>query len=128
MAKRASEQAGVKRRVIGVSRFGADGLEATLTSTRMWKPFAVTCSIPTALSPPAGRAQHRLYGGNEVRRERTMKPLTWAMNSYLPGMVCQKFRHSRIVAFSTGNVYGLTPLHRGGSVETDACAPLAITP
>src|SRR5207302_516375 len=52
------------------------------------------------------------------------EPLTWAMNSFLPGMVCQKFPGSRIVAFSTGNVYGMTPLHTGGSIETEPPAPL----
>src|SRR5262249_18565858 len=31
---------------------------------------------------------------------------------------------SRIVAFSTGNVYGLTPVALGGSVESDAPRPL----
>src|SRR5262249_49806343 len=50
--------------------------------------------------------------------------LTWAMNSYLPGMVCEKFRRSRMVAFSTGNVYGLTPVPLGGSLETDPPAPV----
>jgi nucleoside-diphosphate-sugar epimerase len=48
---------------------------------------------------------------------------TWAVNAYLPGLICQKFRRARIVAFSTGNVYGLTPVALGGSVETDALAP-----
>src|SRR5205823_6612928 len=41
------------------------------------------------------------------------------MNCWLPGMVCQKFLKARIVAFSTGNVYGLVPVALGGSVETD---------
>src|SRR5205823_2435229 len=50
--------------------------------------------------------------------------LTWALNVYLPGMVCQKFRCSRIVAFSTGNVYGLSPLALGGSVEEDSLQPV----
>ena len=44
---------------------------------------------------------------------------TWAMNCLLPALVCRKFRRSRIVAYSTGNVYGLTPVARGGSLETD---------
>jgi nucleoside-diphosphate-sugar epimerase len=44
---------------------------------------------------------------------------TWAMNCLAPALVCRKFRRSRIVAFSTGNVYGLTPVARGGSLETD---------
>ncbi|MFO0929990.1 MAG: hypothetical protein U0736_23695 [Gemmataceae bacterium] len=48
---------------------------------------------------------------------------TWAVNAYLAGMVCERFHRSRIVAFSTGNVYGLTPVARGGSVETDLLTP-----
>ncbi len=35
------------------------------------------------------------------------EPETWAMNSYLPGRVAEHFKSSRIVAFSTGNVYPL---------------------
>jgi len=46
------------------------------------------------------------------------------MNCYLPGMICNKYRNSRIVAFSTGNVYGLTNVSGGGSVETDTLDPL----
>src|SRR5213075_3558007 len=42
---------------------------------------------------------------------------TWAMNSYLPGRVAQKFRNSRIVVFSTGNVYPLTHVAHGGATE-----------
>jgi nucleoside-diphosphate-sugar epimerase len=45
------------------------------------------------------------------------------MNTFLPGMVAQKFRESRIVAFSTGNVYPMTSVAHGGSVETDDPAP-----
>jgi len=50
--------------------------------------------------------------------------LTWAMNSYLPGLVCERFSKSRIVAFSTGNVYGLTPVSKAGSRETDSLHPV----
>jgi nucleoside-diphosphate-sugar epimerase len=49
--------------------------------------------------------------------------LTWAMNCWLPGAVCQKYRRSRIVAFSTGNVYGVAPVAGGGSVEADSPNP-----
>ena len=49
---------------------------------------------------------------------------TWAMNSFLPGLVALKYRRSRIVAFSTGNVYGLVPVARGGSTETDPPEPV----
>jgi nucleoside-diphosphate-sugar epimerase len=49
---------------------------------------------------------------------------TWATNCFVPGLICQRFPKSRIAAFSTGNVYGLTEVARGGSVETDRLAPV----
>jgi len=33
------------------------------------------------------------------------QPLTWAMNSYLPGMMAERYSDSRMVVLSTGNVY-----------------------
>src|SRR5439155_20554334 len=50
--------------------------------------------------------------------------LTWTMNAHFPALICRKFRQARIVAFSTGNVYGLCPLGRGGSVEGDPLQPV----
>ena len=56
-------------------------------------------------------------------------PLTWAMNVLLPGVVAETFAASRIVAFSTGNVY---PLRAGGGAaareETDRHPAAATTP
>jgi nucleoside-diphosphate-sugar epimerase len=52
------------------------------------------------------------------------EPYTWAMNAYLPGRVAEKFKDSRIVVFSTGNVYPLTPVVMGGAPETLLPAPL----
>jgi nucleoside-diphosphate-sugar epimerase len=45
------------------------------------------------------------------------------MNTVLPAFVCRKFSTSKIVAFSTGNVYGLVP-HTKPSVETDLPNPV----
>ncbi len=39
-------------------------------------------------------------------------------------MICQKYRGSKIVAFSTLNVYGLVPITGPGARETDALAPV----
>ena len=49
---------------------------------------------------------------------------TWAMNTFLPGMVASKFRRSKIVAFSTGNVYPLRLLYGGGASEETEPAPI----
>jgi nucleoside-diphosphate-sugar epimerase len=48
---------------------------------------------------------------------------TWALNTLLPGLVARRFKNARIVALSTGNVYGLSPIARGGAVETDEPHP-----
>jgi hypothetical protein len=46
------------------------------------------------------------------------------MNAHLPAVVCARYCGSRVVAFSTGNVYSLTLPHLGGSLEGDALAPV----
>ena len=51
-------------------------------------------------------------------------PATWAMNTFLPGLVARRFASSRIVALSTGNVYPLVPSTSGGSKETDQVGPV----
>jgi nucleoside-diphosphate-sugar epimerase len=50
--------------------------------------------------------------------------MTWAINTYLPALVCERYADARIVAFSTGNVYPLTPVTLGGSIETDDPQPV----
>jgi nucleoside-diphosphate-sugar epimerase len=50
--------------------------------------------------------------------------LTWAKNAYLPGRVAEHYKESRIVVLSTGNVYPLVPVARGGSREDDPTGPV----
>jgi hypothetical protein len=45
------------------------------------------------------------------------------MNAYLPGLIADRYRRSRIVAFSTGNVYPLTSVADGGATESTAPEP-----
>ena len=52
------------------------------------------------------------------------EPFTWALNTYLPGLVCERFSGSRIVGYSTGNVYPLVPVGSGGSKEEDPLEPI----
>ena len=49
---------------------------------------------------------------------------TWAMNTYLPGLVAERYRNSKIVAFSTGNVYPLRAVSQGGARETTPVGPV----
>jgi nucleoside-diphosphate-sugar epimerase len=52
------------------------------------------------------------------------QPMTWAMNTHLPGLVARRFAGSRIVALSTGNVYPFTSVSGRGSAEDDAPDPV----
>jgi nucleoside-diphosphate-sugar epimerase len=46
------------------------------------------------------------------------------MNTFLPGMCAERYASSKIVAFSTGNVYGLSPVVHGGSTEASPLNPV----
>ena len=122
MARRADEEAGIRRRILGVARFSSPGLRRQLEG---WGIETIACDlldrgaltelpdVPNLLYLPAQK-----FGttGQEGR--------TWAMNTYLAGMVCERFPKSRIVAYSTGNVYPLTPVDSGGPNERVPLAPV----
>ncbi len=121
MAKRASDAAGVKRRIVGVSRFSS-GDDAPLREHGI---ETVRCDLldesEVEKLPDAANVVYmpaRKFGatGDEAA--------TWAVNCYLPAIVCKKYRRSRFVAFSTGNVYPLSPVSSGGSRETDPPNPV----
>ncbi len=50
--------------------------------------------------------------------------LTWATNAYLPALVADRYRHSRIAAWSTGNVYPLSPVKSTGPDEDSPLGPV----
>jgi len=122
MAKRAADAAGDDRRVIGVSRFSKPEAEQQLNDWGIETIKADLLDRDTLAGLPDCPNVVFMAGmkfgasGNE--------PLTWAMNSYLPGMVGERFKNSRIAAFSTGNLYGLVPISGGGSVESDGLNPV----
>jgi dTDP-4-dehydrorhamnose reductase len=122
MARRASEIAGVRRRVIGVSRFSSSALEQRLHA---WGVETVRCDLLDRESLTGlPEAANVIYMAGMKFGCTGQESLTWAMNSFLPGLVTERYRKSRIAVFSTGNVYGLSPVSRGGSREEDALNPL----
>lgn len=50
-------------------------------------------------------------------------PLTWATNVWIAGLAAQRFRQSRIVAFSTGNVYPFVAADGRGANEGTPVGP-----
>jgi nucleoside-diphosphate-sugar epimerase len=122
MARRAAQTAGQPRRVLGVARFSNPEEEARLRAhgIETWRADLLDAAAVERLpdAPNVVFMAGMKFGstGNEAA--------TWAMNSYLPGLVARRFARSRIVAFSTGNVYGLVPVATGGSREDDAPQPV----
>ena len=108
MARRAFEAAGVERRVIAVSRFSSGDAQRQLQDAGVETIRGDLLDPPLVDSLPDAAAVVYMAGmkfggaGN--------LPLTWAMNAYLPALVARRYRDSRIVAFSTGNVYPLVPV------------------
>jgi nucleoside-diphosphate-sugar epimerase len=122
LAKRAIEQAGVKKRVVGVSRFSNHDSRDALTQAGV---ETIACDLldePGILGLP--NIENVVYMIGMKFGSTGREAETWAVNAFLPGVVANKFKASRIVLFSTGNVYPLTPLKYGGCKETDAVAPL----
>src|SRR5437899_5443625 len=121
LARRAIEQAGVKKRVFAVARFTNDKLPSELAAHGI---ETIACDLLDRTSldklpniPNVIFMAARKFGtsGSEY--------LTWAMNTYLPGLVAERYRDSRIVAFSTGNVYPLQPVNEGGARESTPMDP-----
>lgn len=122
MARRAADASGTPRRIIGVSRFSSPvavkwlnerGIE-TISGDLLDGHFLG--SLPEA--PNIIYLTGMKFGSTGQEAQ------TWAVNTWLPAQVAQRFRASRIVALSTGNIYGLVPVNSGGSVETDMPNPV----
>ncbi|WP_437203205.1 NAD-dependent epimerase/dehydratase family protein [Planctomicrobium sp. SH664] len=122
MAVRASEMAGVRRRVIGVSRFSSPELPAELNR---WGVETISCDLGDENAVRAlPDVENVIFMAGMKFGSSGNQPLTWMMNVEVPVMVCRKFARSRIVAFSSGNIYGLSPAVQGGSREEDPLAPV----
>jgi hypothetical protein len=117
LARMARRSTGPDRRVIGVSRFSSpetrSSLEAQGVETiagDLLDPRFVD-SLPDA--PLVVQMTGFKFGAASD------PGMTWAVNCVTPSLVCRRFAGSRIAAFSTGNVYGLTNAAGRGSRESD---------
>lgn len=122
MAKTASVKAGDSRKIIGVSRFSDHQLKGKLES---WGIETVTADLlDESIYDSLPDAPNVMVMTGVKFGTSSNQSLTWAMNTYMPALAMKRYRRSRISAFSTGNVYPLTPICEGGSQETDPLAPV----
>lgn len=121
LARRAADAAEKKCRVYAASRFSNPAERALLEHTGV---ETIVCDL---LDPDAVAAlpacPNVLYLAGRKFGSADRSDLTWASNVMVPGLVGHRYRGSRIVAFSTGNVYPYVPAYSGGAVETDPLDP-----
>lgn len=111
MAKRAAPD----RRVFGVARFSDAALRDRLES---WGVETIRCDLldreALARLP---EARNVVFMAGRKFGSTGDQALTWAMNTFMPGLVAEAYRSSRIVAFSTGCVYPFVPVTEMGATE-----------
>lgn len=122
LAARAFREAGTPRRVLAVARWSdararqaleRDGVEC-LTADLL--DSAQVAALPGAPNVVFMVGQKFGTTGEE--------PRTWAINAWLPGLLAERYARSRLVAFSTGNVYPLTPVRGDGPAEDHPPGPI----
>jgi nucleoside-diphosphate-sugar epimerase len=103
------------RRVIAISRFAAQGSAVPFEEAGV-ETLAADLSDPAALARLPDAANVIYLIGRKFGTHGDPWT-TWAVNTYLPAQVAERFTGSRIVAFSTGNIYPLTSVSSGGADE-----------
>jgi nucleoside-diphosphate-sugar epimerase len=118
LAKRASPS----RRVVGVARFSDGAVREQLAEHGI---ETIACDLlDRAAIAALPDAPNVIFAAGHKFGASGAPALTWAMNTHVPALVAERYRSARIVAFSTGNVYGLVPVGAAGASESMAPMPV----
>ncbi|MFB5678165.1 NAD-dependent epimerase/dehydratase family protein [Paenibacillus terreus] len=122
LAMNAIREGGMNKRVIGVSRFSNAEARRELEEIGV---ETISCELldDEALQGLPD-AENVIYMAGNKFGTKGREYYTWAMNAYLPGRVAEKYKESRIVVFSSGNVYPFLPVSGGGATEETAPEPI----
>jgi len=120
--RRSCDAAGVKHRVLAVARFSEPGLRAALEGDGI---ETIVCDLldpgDVARLP---KCPNVLFLAGRKFGSSGRPDLTWAQNVVVPSVVAPHFVGSRIVVFSSGNVYPLVGPGGAGATEQDPVAPV----
>jgi nucleoside-diphosphate-sugar epimerase len=125
MARRALDELGgahAARKVVAVSRF-ADPLARRALEEWGVATIAADLADPRALAALPD-APSVVYMAGQKFGTSDAPARTWGINAFVPGLVAERFRSARIVAFSTGNVYPNTPSSGRGAAEDHPLTPI----
>ncbi len=121
-AKRAIDEAVRSKKVIGVSRLSVPGLQEKLHAAGIQTIAGELLNEGCLKKLPD--IQNVIFMAGRKFDATGNEPLMGTINTYLPGRICEKFPSSRLVVFSTGNVYPMTPVCQGGATEHHPVEPL----
>jgi len=123
MAKRAVDLAGVKKRVIAVSRFSSPGSQDQFKEIGV---DTIPCDLGNAEAvknlPDASDVVYLV--GQKFGIADGQQATTWLLNTYVPGVVAQRWKDSRIAAYSSGNVYAYVKADAPGPLEDGELGPI----
>ena len=122
MLARAVDELGDSRKVIAVSRWSDRGAEKDLEALGVTTIECDLMNPDDVMGLPDGPNVIFMAGQKFGTGDRPSR--TWAMNTMVPANAARRYAGSRIVAFSTGNVYPLVPVSSGGARETDPLGPV----
>lgn len=122
MAQRALTQLESPHKVYGVARFSQLGTREALEEHGITTIAADLLDREALAKLPESR--NVIFMAGQKFGTTDNQHMTWAINTYLPALACERYGNARIVAFSTGNVYPLTPIVEGGSQEDDPVQPV----
>jgi nucleoside-diphosphate-sugar epimerase len=120
--RRALDRAGGGRQVIAASRFSSADARASLEADGIATRVCDLIDPSQIESLPRCPNVLFLAGRKFGTLDRT--DLTWITNTVVPARVAEHFAGSRLVVFSTGNVYPLVPATSAGSREDDVPSPV----
>jgi len=126
LAKRAADQARHNLDVIAVSRFTDPRCKAWLEKRGVQTHTADLLNRADVDRLPDSANVIYLLG---LKFGTSQQPAaTWAMNTIPPALVSERYRNSKIVALSSGNVYPMSNVNTLGSQEEDPLTPLGEYP
>lgn len=122
LAKNAAREAGVEKHVIAVSRF-SDPIVVELLKKNGVEMISADLLTPGALEALPNVENIVFMAGKKFGTDGN-EYATWAMNTWLPSRVAERFQRSRIVVFSSGNLYPKVPVGGGGATELTRTEPV----
>jgi len=126
LARRAADAAGHPLKIVAISRFGNPDSRAWLEERGIQTISADLLDAKAVAGLPD--ASHLVYLVGLKFGTAENPSLTWAMNTLVPHHITQRYPDSKIVALSTGNVYPMSPVTQGGSLESDPLTPIGEYP